>query len=440
LCSAAFAFAAAGLAAAQDQANPGAVLPTLTLAQATQQALLHNRLVDIAKRQISIAESAVSASKTGLLPNFGIGLINSLALTPRENGSTTVDIPSLGPVPIFVSSQGQDAGFVFARASQPILGLNAIHQQIKLAETNVATAQEQQRLQEQDTVASVKQAYYDILQTQSALEANQESLKYYAELERTVTDRVQQKTALEADLLDVRARRAKEAHLTVTLNNTLASQKETLNNLIGRDVRTPFQVTSVPEDIKPPAGDQTFLQNLALQQRPEARQAGIAVNRAKVSTSLAKTAYLPLLNVSLHYSYAYNMTGLGNDLVLGLSVVWEPFDWGRRNDEVRQRELEVTQNQRQLEETQSQIILDVNMKYRGVQETQDSLNVARAAQTAARERVRETLSRYSEKAVLLSDVFQAQSALSDADTAYQVALLGYLTAITNLSKAIGETQ
>ena len=83
-------------------------------------------------------------------------------------------------------------------------------------------------------------------------------------------------------------------------------------------------------------------------------------------------------------------------------------------------------------------IMDVNTQYRSLLSTRDELRVAQAVQVASRERVRLELDRYAQRTVLLSDALLAQSALAQANTRNQEALSAYLTAVANLSRAIGE--
>src|SRR5262249_58838790 len=107
---------------------------------------------------------------------------------------------------------------------------------IRLKRTQLETSEEQLRLEEQSVAARVKRAYYGLLATQVAVEGVRESIRYLTELERTVQDRVQQQTALQVDLLDVRARVALQRANEVTLLNALAAGQEQLNYELGRDI------------------------------------------------------------------------------------------------------------------------------------------------------------------------------------------------------------
>jgi outer membrane protein TolC len=169
------------------------------------------------------------------------------------------------------------------------------------------------------------------------------------------------------------------------------------------------------------------------------RQASLGIRTAQLNERLAREEYIPTLSVGVQYSYSTAaISGTNNDLSAGLLFKWEPFDWGRRRDTVRAQEIAVQQQQTSLDDSRAQVIIDVNTQYRSLQQTRDQLVVAQAVQVASRERVRLELDRYAQQTVLLSDALLAQSALAQANTQNQEALSAYLTAVANLSRAIGE--
>ena len=103
------------------------------------------------------------------------------------------------------------------------------------------------RSKQQSVALNVKQEYYAILTTQSALEATEENIAFYTSLVEIVGNKVKERSALEYQLLDAEARLAGSQHDELQQRNDLADHKERLNELMGRDVQTPFTVTPVGE-------------------------------------------------------------------------------------------------------------------------------------------------------------------------------------------------
>src|SRR5215467_6258363 len=176
--------------------------------------------------------------------------------------------------------------------TQPLSQQHKIGLNIRLAQLAKAADQQKLASQKQSTANQVKKAYYAILQTQSSLASSEENLKFDRELDRTTDQLVAQKAALKSDSMSVKARLAQEEYTGLTLRNTLASQKEQLNNLMGRDIRTDFSVVEVSEA----TGVEGILEEAqakALSARPELREGRLRVQQAELNRRITKAGYIP---------------------------------------------------------------------------------------------------------------------------------------------------
>jgi len=90
------------------------------------------------------------------------------------------------------------------------------------------------------------------------------------------------------------------------------------------------------------------------------------------------------------------------------------------------------------QEAESQIAVEVGMKYRKWKEAALLLKASRTAQEAAAEQFRVTGNRYQEQAALVKDLLQAQAQSSETVFKYQQALSSYWSALAELRKAVGE--
>ena len=68
------------------------------------------------------------------------------------------------------------------------------------------------------------------------------------EAQRVTAQYSLQQIVLRADALEVDARLAKTRHQLSVAENGLTTQREHLNQLLGRDLTTPFRVETMPED------------------------------------------------------------------------------------------------------------------------------------------------------------------------------------------------
>ncbi len=418
-------------------------VPVLTLDQAIQIAIANNRPLNIAGLDIEKSKWQVAAIKTNRLPVFNTAMFASGNLTSptfvfkEGQFGTSKDgepIPSKDtPIPL---SHGV-TGYALAQVAQPISQLYKIHLGIREQELGVDLSNQQYRAKRESLVSDVKQAYYAVLQTESALDAADAAVKQYQETDRVSLQYISQEVVLKSENLEVKAKLAQAQYQVVQLQDTLQTQKEQLNNLLGRDLETEFRTEPVPT-ISLQELDLKLAQQTALAQRPEIREAEINVKKADYDRRLAKADYIPNISAAFHYFTPLNTELLPQNIAsAGLDMTWEPFEWGRRRDQVKQKVISLDQAQIQLKEAKSQVVLDVNNRYRKLSESRALLAVAQAARDAATEKLREVQDKFGQQAVLLRDVLQQQSAVASANNEYEEALLAFWSAKANFEKALG---
>ena len=414
---------------------------------AIQIALENNRPVQIAKLDIAKSGWDVAEAKTHRLPEFktellASGNINSPAFTFQEGIFGTTNGQSNGSpnpskdtsIPL---SRGV-TGYALATAIQPISQLYQIHLGIREKQLAADLAGEQYKQKRQTTVADVKQAYYGILQSESALELETALVKEYEETDRVASDYLSKESSLKSDRLEVKAQLAQARHQLITIHDDLATQKEYFNDLLARDLDTPFRTQSVPSASSDEM-DLKVARQTALQQRPELQEAKINVDRAGIDRSLAKAEYIPGIGAQLEYFTPINTEILPqNILSAGIKMTLEPFDWGRRRDNLKQKDIEVHQSQYQLDQTRSQVLLDVDKTFRKLNENRSMLEVAQAARDAANEKLREVNNQFKQVAVLLRDVLKQEAAVANANHQYEDSLLAFWNAKAAFEKALGE--
>jgi len=413
----------------------------LTLEQAIALAVRNNHSVKIAKLGVGKAEDELAATRTYRLPSMHF---YTLFLQQLVKQNSTISnplspvLPGLGPF-FTISIPRRPTTIVGGQVLQPLSQQYRIGLNIEMAKVSIEERQEEVRLREQNTVDDVKRSYYGILQSQSALDSLQEAIKHYRELDRVTADYVAQKVALKSDSLEVKARLAKAEYEALNLTNQLATEKEQLNNLLGRDVRTDFRVSAV-SDAKDFGIDLDSARSRALDQRPEVREARLKIKLAELDRRVKKSEYIP--DVSFGFTALtfrnFDPTIPKNFAIVGVAAKWEIFDWGRKKNELAGKDKAIEQANNGLHEAESTVLIDVGDKLRKLQQTRQALLVAQMEQESAREGLRVNTNKYKLTAALLSDVLQSQATLAEADNHYQQALLGYWTAKARFEAAMGE--
>ncbi len=450
MASACFALLALSIASFAQTVNAGAAAsppddnaPLLPLTEALQIALMRNRPVRIAQLDITKAQWAVAAAKTNRLPIIQTDIFASGNLTPAsftfaEGIFGTVNGSPVPSKNITVSLSQGVTGFITAQLAQPISQLYKINLAIREQQLEAQLAGEKYRGQRQSVSASVKQAYYGILQTESALDAQQALVKQYQETDRVADQYLAQEATLKSNSLEVKARLAQAQYQIIELSDTLVTQKEQLNTLLGRDIDTPFRAEQVPA-ITAEESDMKLARTTALNQRPEVRQSEINLQRADYDRKIAKAAYIPDIGASIHYLNPIDTQILPQNIAsAGVELKWDPFDWGKRRDDVKQKETVEDQSREQLDETREQVLLDVDNCFRKLAESRSLLAVAEAGRVAAVEKLREVNDQFKKSAVLFRDVLEQEASVANANKSYEDSLLGFWNAKANFEKALGE--
>jgi outer membrane protein len=428
-------------AAAEEPANSPDVL---TVDQAVQIAVANNRNLKIVSLSFDSSKEKLAAEKTRRLPSFSTYIFASQLLQPINFSVPAGQFgtyPGIGKIPATntnITTPSQPTAYIFGTASQPLLTLYKINIHIHGQELSVEQAAQKVREERISIVDDVRQAYYSIVEIQNAIEATEASIKQYKELDRISTQYVAEQVVLKSEGLEVKAKLADEEYKLLQYQDKLASAKETLNNLLGRDINTQFSAVN-PTELSPVEENLPAAQALALAQNPKVKEAEIMVKQADNARKLVKSQYLPDLGASFHYLSPFGVNFVPTNVMgLGLEFNWEPFDWNRRKHEVNEKTIEVEQSKLNLDDTKAQILINVDTQFRSLHEARLAVAVATAKKEASTEKLREVTYKYQQQTALLRDVLQQQSAVEGSNADYNEAMAKFWTAKANFQKAIGE--
>ena len=429
----------------QQQVSFGDVdAPLLTLDDAVTLALQHNRLVKNSVLEAQKFDFQVSTARSRRKPQFQFSMLGGELLQPFNftipKGALGT-FESTGPIPATNAKIHTPAVFttyITGSIDQPLTQQYKIGLGIRATELGRDVAREDVRAERQKIAAEVRDAYFNIVAIQASVEAAKEAVKTLEEAQRVTAQYLTEKTVLRADALDVDARLAKSRYDLSVSENALETQREALNQLLGRDVSTSFRVDFIPEQDRSDLTLDSARQE-ALANRPETRQAHLKEKQAEYHRRLAKAEYIPDLSLEVRYQGITNVQVLPQNVATaGFFLTWEPFDWGRRHNKVLEATNAIEQAHNGIGETESQVVVEVGAKYRKWQEASLLLKASRTAHEAAAEQFRVTGNKYKEQAALLKDLLQAQAQNSETNFQYQQALSSYWSAFAELRKAMGE--
>jgi outer membrane protein TolC len=418
--------------------------PMLTLDEAVSIALANNRLVKNSVLEAQKFDFQVSTMRSRRLPHFQFSVLGGELLQPFDftfAKGTFGTYPGVGPIPSMnakVHTPARLTAFLNGSIDQPLTQQYKIGLGIRATELGRDIAKEDVRAERQKIAAEVRGAYFDLVSTQAAVDAAREGVRTLEEAQRVTLRYVAEKSVLRGDELDVDARLTKAQYDLSVAENGLTTQHEHLNQLLGRDIATPFRVDFVPEE------DTVTLtlaeaRQQASENRPEIRQAHLKEKQAEYDRRIAKAEYIPDLGLAVSYMGVQNVQVLPTNVgVAGFALTWEPFDWGRRRNRVREKSNTLAEARNGAQEAESQIGVEVGQKYRTWKEAALLLKATRTGHDAAAEQLRITSNKYKEQAALVKDLLQAQAHSSETAFQYQQALSSYWSSLADLRRAMGE--
>ncbi len=423
-------------------ASPKADVQVLTLEQAIATALANNRQIKIFDQNVLISNDEILAARTQRYPHFSVDVTGSGLLTPvtikfPQGVFGFVDSTPIPSRPSEITTDPKFSAMSIIQAYQPLTQLYSAHLNLGLLGVSKKLSQEQLRQQKQQIISSVKQAYYQLLQSQSALEATDENVKALHEVDRTTEEYVQQKAALPYQSAGVKVQLAQAELQQVTLQDTIQTQKENLNDLMGRDLAIDFRLSPMPDALPEEESIDLARQN-ALSGRTEIRQAQFKVEQAVYAKRLQKAQYIPEVGIRYLFFSPFTADGLPRYVnSLGINLKWDVYDWGYKKHLTEEKQRQIEQSQLSLTETSSQVVLDVSNRYRKLREARASLNVAQLSQEAEKEKLDVVLEQYKQKATLLSNLQTEQANMAQAAAQYQQALSNFWNARADFEKAMG---
>jgi outer membrane protein len=421
-----------------SRASAQTALPSvLSIDDAVAAAMKGNRRVQSSVLDVSRASEGTADVKTQRLPRFQAyfltgGAFNAINFTIPQG--TLGTYPGIGSIPgqnAKISTPQTFTGLGLGQATQPVSQLWKVHLAILESKIGEELAQESLRQQRLDTAHSVRDLYYQIAQSQTQIESAEANIKYLADLQDETDRNLAEQTTLKGESLAVKAKLSQQPYQLLTLRDSQEVQKESLNQLLGRDLNTGFSVETqpVPANVEV---DIAAARQEALRQRAEIREARLQTKKAVVEVRRQRAEYIPDFSANFTYLSLPNVSFLPqNVLQAGFLFQWQPFDWGQKRHKVESLKDSVKQTTLTEQDAEQQVMVDVKAKLRKLAEARALLDTSSLTREAEREKLRVVTNRYGEKAALLSDVLQQEAAVTQADADHQKALAAFWSAKAN---------
>ena len=407
-----------------------------TLEKSISKAMADSYKLRARQERMAQAEFVKNQARADFLPKLGTTYSYNRLSEARTFRST------LGPAgEIEVSDKNNYRWSGILR--QPVFTGFALTSNYRLAEMGIDLSELEFELEKMDLVLRVKEAYFNILAADKAVEVVEkdvESRSWTVQVARSFFDvgmiPVNDVLRAEVELANT------EQALIRARNATMVTRAE-FNTALARPIHAPVMI----EDIltySPVVGLYEEYIEKALSNRPEIKILDVNILQTGERIRLAKSKYYP--EVNLTYEYIKE----GDDLSVSgspfhdanrweaLAVLsWTFWEWGKSHYAGREQESVMRQLIQTKYDVEDGIRLEVKDAVLGLETAEKNIPTTENAVVQGEENLRVNEERYKAQVTTITDLLDAQTLLAQARLNYYRALYDHNLAKARLERAIG---
>lgn len=330
-------------------------------------------------------------------------------------------------------------------ASMPVVNAQ-LWKSIKISGMDVELAVEKARASRLDMVSQVKNAYYAVLFSKEAFnvykEVYENAMTNYAETEKKYN--VQKATDL--DMARAKTNVANAIPNVYNAESSIILALWQLKAVMGIDLEMNIDVEGAIEDYSEyMTSDVTKADSISLDRNSTMKQLEIQANELAQSIKAQQYAYIPTLSLAFNYSY----NAMTNDFnfkeyrwtpysYVGVSLSIPIFSGGKRFNQVRQARNSYEQMRLQMTSTERNLKISIRQSLNTMETNVKSYDAAKDAVASAEKAYSIAEKSYEVGRATLTDLNDAQLALTQARLAESQAVYNFIVAKTQLEQTLGQ--
>lgn len=330
-------------------------------------------------------------------------------------------------------------------ASMPVVNAQ-LWKSIKISGMDVELAVEKARASRLDMVSQVKNAYYAVLFSKEAFnvykEVYENAMTNYAETEKKYN--VQKATDL--DMARAKTNVANAIPNVYNAESSIILALWQLKAVMGIDLEMNIDVEGAIEDYSEyMTSDVTKADSISLDRNSTMKQLEIQANELAQSIKAQQYAYIPTLSLAFNYSY----NAMTNDFnfkeyrwtpysYVGVSLSIPIFSGGKRLNQVRQARNSYEQMRLQMTSTERNLKISIRQSLNTMETNVKSYDAAKDAVASAEKAYNIAEKSYEVGRATLTDLNDAQLALTQARLAESQAVYNFIVAKTQLEQTLGQ--
>ncbi len=377
--------------------------------------------------------------------NLGIASGNLLPTVSLSGNITrknqSVDAPADPQFSNFITSSNTTRQLALT-ARQPLFRWDA-WQGYKQVKTSVELSEVNLRLQKQQHILQVAEAYFNVLRQQSLTTAYLQEEQALSEQLRMMNAKLKEGLVARSEVSEANAQYQNAQANRISTQVQLVLAQEQLAQLIGpyREnlavLRNDFQFQ------KPIPSDMQSWTDLAQSQNLNILQARLQKRYSEDAKRVEQAAFYPQVEAVGTYGYLKQtpetiMSSNGDFDQIGVEVNWNLFSGGRTQKSIRQAGVNVQKSAAQLDAAIRKANTDVKQSFMQVETDQAKLNARKAAMESSEMVSQASRAQYQEGLKTMVDVLLAQRNAFSAKTDYLNAKYDYLLHVLQLQASVGQ--
>jgi len=383
----------------------------LTLSQAIEIALENNYAIKIVRNQQRIAENNTTFGNAGLLPTITATAqtnnnYNALFRQEREVTQTIID-PVTGDTTFRTVNQVNEFNGRFNTSWNAGISINwsiflgaSLSLPYERLEELRQAGRENTEVTIENTIASVTNAYFDIIQQEQRRVVVEDALKISEERLRLARNRYEVGSGSRQEFLSAQVDYNTDQSALIAQEQLVASAKVVLNQLLTRPANA--DVTATDSMIVNPNLKLADLQTAVEQQNPSLLAAQRSKNIAYLATRIARAQRLPQLDVftiltrNRQNSRAFIIPNTTNSLVtnFGAALSIPIFNGNNLNRQIQNARIEQQNTELQYQDLRNQLLADLQVAYVNYSNSLKLIALERQNVNVAQQNITIALERY----------------------------------------------
>ena len=420
-------------------AGPISTGDVLTLNRCVDIALQHQPAVTAAQYNIKASESRVGEAQSAYYPQISAqGEYNRIKPLSSSTSSLSSNVVSAGVGTGSVgSSQSFDQYTASAILSQTIFDFGKTPTQVGIQKLNLDASRADFDTTRAQTILSVKQAFYGILQAQRNFDVAKETVAQFTQHLDQAKGFYEVGTHPKFDVTKAEVDLSNAKLTLITAGNALRIAQVTLNNTMGIPDAPEYAVEDSLAYIKKEITMAQAIES-ALKNRPEIQATDLRVKASDESINLARTGYFPVITGNAAYNRESGDTSLREEgWNAGVVITVPIFNGFLTHHQVQESIATANAARANYAVLTQNATLEVQQAFLNLRAAEERIPTAELGAQQAAENLEIATGRYAAGVGNPVEVTDAEVANTNAKTAYIQALYDYNVALANLDKAMG---